>query len=63
MKTVRPAASREADLIGQAAAPMARSKGDGARQKAEEMAREMTALLVTLHGTLLKRQVNDDLGR
>ena len=42
---------------------MARSKGDGARQKAEEMAREMTALLVTLHGTLVKRQVNDDLNR
>lgn len=63
MKTIRTAASREADLIGQATAPMARSKADGARQKAEEMAREMTALLVTLHGTLLKRQVNDDLGR
>ena len=63
MKTVRTAAAREADLVGQAAAPMARSKGDDARQKAEEMAREMTALLVTLHGTLVKRQVNDDLGR
>ncbi|AYJ32283.1 MerR family transcriptional regulator [Corynebacterium xerosis] len=63
MKTVRTAAAREADLVGQAAAPMARSKGDGARQKAEEMAREMTALLVTLHGTLVKRQVNDDLNR
>lgn len=63
LKTVRSAAAREADLIGQAAGPVAKSKGDDARQKAEELAREMTALLVTLHGTLVKRQVNDDLGR
>ena len=63
LKTVRTAAGREADLIGQAASPVAKSKGEDARQKAEELAREMTALLVTLHGTLVKRQVDDDLGR
>ncbi|WP_445228192.1 transcriptional regulator FtsR [Corynebacterium sp. H78] len=63
LKTVRTAATREADLVAQAAQPLAKSKGGKGRQKAEEMAREMTALLVTLHGTLVKHQVNKDLGR
>lgn len=62
LKTVLMAANREADLVGQAAVPMSKSRATSAHQKAEEMAREMTALIVTMHGALVKRQVNRNLG-
>lgn len=63
LKTVRTAAGREADLISLAASPMAKSRSVSGRQKAAEIGREMTALLVTLHGTLVKSQVNKELGK
>ncbi len=63
LKTVRTAATREADLVTLAANPMRKSRAAGGQQKAVEMGREMTALLVTLHGTLVKRQVNSELGK
>ena len=61
LKTVRTAAEREAGLVTQAAGPLRGPRGAG-RQRAAEMGREMTALIVTLHGTLVKRQVNRDVG-
>lgn len=61
LRAVRNAADREADLIGRAAAPTARSRRENARQEAEELAREMTADMVSLHGALVKRQVNGSL--
>ncbi|ALA67475.1 MerR family transcriptional regulator [Corynebacterium lactis] len=63
LKTVRTAATREADLVALAASPMRKSRAASGQQKAVEMGREMTALLVTLHGTLVKRQVNNELGK
>jgi len=63
LKTVRTAATREADLVSLAASPLSKSRAASGKQKAVEMGREMTALMVTLHGTLVKRQVNKDLGK
>lgn len=62
LKSVLQAASRESDIIARAAAPTAKSGKDDAKQKAEEMMREMTAMMVSLHGVLVKRQVNRDIG-
>ncbi|MBV7295511.1 MerR family transcriptional regulator [Corynebacterium sp. TAE3-ERU12] len=58
LRSVLNAANREAGLITRAAAPTARSRKENAVQKAEEMSREMTALMVSLHGVLVKREVN-----
>lgn len=63
LRQVKTAASREADLVSLAAGPMSKSRLSNGKQKAVEMGREMTALMVTLHGTLVKRQVNKDLGK
>lgn len=63
LRTVRTAANREADLVNLATAPVAKSRVGSGKQKAAEMGHEMTALLVSLHGTLVKRQVNRELGK
>lgn len=61
LKSLRNTASRQADLIGQVAGPVARSKGDSARQRAEEMGQQMTALVVSLHASLVKNALRDEL--
>lgn len=54
LKSLRTTAERQADLIGQAVAPLARSRGEQSRQRAEEMGQQMSALVVSLHATLVK---------
>lgn len=54
LKSLRNNARRQADLIAQVASPVARTKSDTARQQAEELSQQMTALVVSLHATLVK---------
>lgn len=60
LKSVRNTASRQADLISRATTPMARSKGDG-KQRAEEMNQQMMALVVSLHGNLMKSILREEM--
>ncbi|MCZ9308700.1 MerR family transcriptional regulator [Corynebacterium uberis] len=59
---LRGAARRQADLIAQVAAPVARSGMAGARQRAEDTAQQMSALTVSLHAALVKAALREDLG-
>ncbi|GAB2922257.1 MerR family transcriptional regulator [Rhodococcus aerolatus] len=53
LRSLRTAAQREADLVAQVAAPVARQRDAGAAGRAEELAREVAALTVTLHAALV----------
>lgn len=61
LRSLRNTAYRQADLIGQVAGPVARSKGDSARQRAEELGQQMTALVVSLHAGLVKNALREEL--
>lgn len=61
LKSLRTTAERQADLIGQAVAPLARSRGEQSRQRAEEMGQQMSALVVSLHATLVKNALRREL--
>ncbi|QPK80311.1 MerR family transcriptional regulator [Corynebacterium lizhenjunii] len=60
IKTLRNNARRHADLIAQVANPVATTKSDTARQQAEELSQQMAALVVSLHGTLLKTDLRSE---
>ena len=62
LKSVKNAASRQADLISQVVTPLVRSNKDGAREHAEEMSRQMSALVVSLHAILVKNELRNQLG-
>lgn len=62
VKSVKNAASRQADLISQVVTPLVRSNKDGAREQAEEMSRQMSALVVSLHAILVKNELRNQLG-
>lgn len=61
LKSLRNTARRQADMIGQAVTPVARSKSDTARQRAEEMGQQMSALVVSLHASLVKNALRKEL--
>lgn len=61
LKSLRNAATRQAGLIGQVATPVAMSKGQDAKQRAEELSQQMTALVVSLHASLVKTSLRDEL--
>lgn len=61
LRSLRNTASRQAGLIAQVAAPVAKSKGEGARQRAEELSQQMTALVVSLHASLVKTSLREEL--
>ncbi|ARU46115.1 MerR family transcriptional regulator [Corynebacterium silvaticum] len=63
LKSLKNTASRQADFITRAATPTARSKSDGAKQRAEEMSQQMSALVVSLNATLVKTMVRNELGQ
>lgn len=54
LKSLRNTARRQADVIARVASPLAPPTTDTALQKAEELSQQMTALVVSLHGTLVK---------
>ncbi|MFT4200619.1 MerR family transcriptional regulator [Gordonia sp. (in: high G+C Gram-positive bacteria)] len=59
LRAFKVSADREAGLVGQIASPIAKGKGTGARDRAEELVREIAALSVTLHTQLVKAAVRD----
>ncbi len=62
LKSLRNAASRQADLIARAATPMARSRGGhNPREHAEEISQQMSAVVVSLHASLLKALLREEL--
>ncbi|WP_433715488.1 MerR family transcriptional regulator [Nocardia sp. CA-084685] len=62
LRAFKLAADREAALVAQIAAPIAKSRDAGARARAEETVRELAALSLTLHTCLVKTSVRTALG-
>jgi DNA-binding transcriptional MerR regulator len=61
LRAFKMSADREGALLAQIAGPVARGREAGARDRAEEIVRELGSLLVTLHGALVKRAVHEAL--
>lgn len=57
LRAFKVSADREAGLVAQIANPIAKGRGTGARDRAEELVREIAALSVTLHTQLVKAAV------
>ena len=63
LRAFRSAADRQSDLIAQIAGPMVKGGKAGARDRADDLAREVAALAITLHTSLIKSAVRDVLDR
>ncbi|TQF68225.1 MerR family transcriptional regulator [Rhodococcus spelaei] len=63
LRAFKLAADREAGLVAQIAGPVAKGRDAGARDRAEEMVRELAALSLTLHTCLVKAAVRGALDR
>ena len=63
LRAFRSAADRQSDLIAQIAGPIGKAGNAGARDRADELAREVAALANTLHTSLIKSAVRDVLDR
>lgn len=63
LRAFRSAADRQSDLIAQIAGPVGKAGGTGARDRAHDLAREIAALAITLHTSLIKSAVRDVLDR
>lgn len=63
LRAFRSAADRQSDLIAQIAGPVVKAGKAGARDRADDLAREVAALAITLHTSLIKSAVRDVLGR
>ncbi|MGO8769103.1 MAG: MerR family transcriptional regulator [Mycobacterium sp.] len=63
LRAFRSAADRQSDLIAQIAGPLVKAGKAGARDRADDLAREVAALAITLHTSLLKSAVRDVLHR
>lgn len=61
LKSLRNAASRQADLIRQVAGPVAKSHKDTAKAQAEEIGQQMSALVVSLNASLVKNELRNRL--
>lgn len=63
LRAFRSAADRQSDLIAQIAGPVGKAGTAGARDRADDLAREVAALAITLHTSLIKSAVRDVLDR
>lgn len=63
LRAFRSAADRQSDLIAQIAGPVDKARREGARDRADDLAREVAALAITLHTSLIKSAVRDVLDR
>jgi DNA-binding transcriptional MerR regulator len=63
LRAFRSAADRQSDLIAQIAGPVVKAGKSGARDRADDLAREVAALALTLHTSLIKSAVRDVLDR
>jgi DNA-binding transcriptional MerR regulator len=59
LRAFRSAADRQSDLIAQIAGPVGKAGKAGARDRADDLAREVAALAITLHTSLIKSAVRD----
>ncbi|AWB81935.1 MerR family transcriptional regulator [Corynebacterium yudongzhengii] len=60
LKRLRTAAHRHADLISQVAGPLAQGRDDTAKQRAEEYGQQISALVVSLHASLVKAALREE---
>jgi DNA-binding transcriptional MerR regulator len=63
LRAFRSAADRQSDLIAQIAGPLVKANKTGSRDRADDLAREVAALAITLHTSLIKSAVRDVLHR
>jgi DNA-binding transcriptional MerR regulator len=63
LRAFRAAAEREIGLVEQVVSPLVRQRNPEARGRAEEVARELAALSVKLHATLVRAGLRPQLGR
>ena len=63
LRAFRSAADRQSDLIAQIAGPVVKAGKAGARDRADDLAREVASLAITLHTALVKSAVRDVLRR
>jgi len=63
LRAFKTAADREIGLVEQVVAPLARGRNPDARGRADEAARELAALSVRLHATLVKAGIRPFLSR
>ncbi|BBC17548.1 hypothetical protein JK2ML_2075 [Mycobacterium leprae Kyoto-2] len=63
LRAFRSAADRQSDLIVQIAGPIVKAGKAGARDRADDLAREVAALAITLHTSLIKSAVRGVLHR
>jgi DNA-binding transcriptional MerR regulator len=63
LRAFRSAADRQSDLIAQIAGPLVKTDKAGARDRADDLAREVANLAITLHTSLIKSAVRDVLQR
>ncbi|MEU8245644.1 MerR family transcriptional regulator [Nonomuraea sp. NPDC048916] len=63
LRAVKAAAERESGLVEQAVAPILKRRAPGAIGEADEVARELTSLLLDLHAALVRAGVRGVLGR
>jgi DNA-binding transcriptional MerR regulator len=59
LRAFRSAADRQSDLIAQVAGPLVKGGKAGARDRADDLAREVAALAIALHTALLKSAVHE----
>ena len=59
LKTLRTMARRQADLISQVTEPVAKSGKENSAQQAEELGQQLSALVVSLHASLLKNELRN----
>jgi hypothetical protein len=63
LRSFRTAADREVGLIAQIVAPVAHQRDPDARERADEVVRELAALTVRLHALLVKAALRGAAGR
>ncbi|HET6910574.1 MAG TPA: MerR family transcriptional regulator [Mycobacteriales bacterium] len=63
LRAFRASADREVGLVEQVVSPLVRQRNPEARGRAEEVARELAALSVKLHATLVRAGLRPQLGR
>ena len=59
LKTLRTMARRQADLISQVTEPVAKSGRENSAQQAEEIGQQLSALVVSLHASLVKNELRN----
>jgi DNA-binding transcriptional MerR regulator len=63
LRAFRASADREVGLVEQVVSPLVRQRNPAAHGRAEEVARELAALSVKLHATLVRSGLRPQLGR